>query len=374
MQVKRIHIYILLYICKSRNMISVARRAPQIIFRASPYIAMMAAGYAYNLHDNRDLNAAEIIKAHRSLERLDGRKTGRKQKTDVNTDSLQSIVVRQHLKNLKSSGATVIRSVLTPNEAAQWVSSISRKIADDDGTCIVPAGGAIGRIHCRLVKRNRRSGRNGGDGLYELLAQIPYAPINSNDNTDMQRSASVDIRLNDIAREYFALHGIHEGQYELSQPQLLDASPKSTNQIWHRDNVRPGLTVIIALRDVGPNGPTEMLLRSHQGSLMAVLSNRNAKGDELGFQRLLLASINRGDAICYDARILHRGRGYGNCSSGEKEVFEHRPVLVIRWDAKLTPAPGTGFIGTQLSKYEGASLALVASLLDWFAKQRGKYQ
>ena len=354
-------------------MMSVARRAPQIIFRASPLIAMVAAGYAHNLHDSRDLNAAEICKAHRSLERLDGRQTGEKQQTDVSTSS-QSILVRQHLKNLQSSGATVIRSVLTPDEAAQWDSTIYRKIADDDGTCIVPAGGAIGRIHCRLVKRNRRRGRNEGDGLYELLAQIPNTTSSNNDNTDTQRGDSVGIRLNDIAREYFASHGIHEGQYGLSQPQLLDASPKSTNQVWHRDNVRPGLTVIIALRDVGPNGPTEMLLRSHHGSPVDVFSNTNMKNDALSLQRLLLASINRGDAICYDARRLHRGRGYGNGSSAEKQVFEHRPVLVIRWDAYLSPAPGTGVVGTQLAKWEGASLALVAALLDWFARQSDEHE
>jgi len=337
-----------------------------MIFRASPLIAMVAAGYAQNLHDNRDLDAEEIFKAHRSLERLDGRQTGERQETDVSTNS-QSIIVRQHLKNLQSSGATVIRSVLTPGEAAQWDSTIYRKIADDDATCIVPAGGAIGRVHCRLVKRNRRRGRNEGDGLYELLAQIPNTTSNNDDNTDPQHGASVGIRLNDIAREYFALHGIHECQYGLSQPQLLDASPKSTNQVWHRDNIRPGLTVIIALRDVGPNGPTEMLLRSHHGSPVDVFSN--IKNDELGLPRLLLASVDRGDAICYDSRILHRGRGYGNGSSAEKVVFEHRPVLVIRWDANLSPAPGTGFVGTQLAKWEGTSLALVAALLDWFARQ-----
>ncbi|KAJ1480353.1 hypothetical protein T484DRAFT_1811039 [Baffinella frigidus] len=66
----------------------------------------------------------------------------------------------------------------------------------------------------------------------------------------------------------------------LSQLQLLDARPDSEHQIWHRDNVQPGLTAIIAHRDnvqpgltaiialteVGGRGPTELLLGSHAHS------------------------------------------------------------------------------------------------------------
>jgi hypothetical protein len=109
-------------------------------------------------------------------------------------------------------------------------------------------------------------------------------------------------------------------------------------------------------------GPTEMILQSHRRSPVGMLSGM-LDGNP-GLPRILLASINCGDAICYDSRILHRGRGYGN-TSGDNQEFEHRPVLVIRWDANHSPAPGTGMIGTQLAKWAGTSLALVATLLDW---------
>eukprot|EP00979_Chaetoceros_neogracilis_P004652 scaffold798_cov268-Chaetoceros_neogracile.AAC.28 len=344
---------------------SVARKAPQIIFRISPLLALVGTNYAYSSHDKRDLVAEEIYQIHGSLERLDGLHSGsRKLEADVRGNVPNSTsrhtgtpILRQHLTNLESSGVTLIRSVLTPIEADQWDKTIAHKIDQVDGTCIMPAGGAIGRVHCKLVKRRHRLQKNKEeDGLYENLAQVP------NKDSCTKAYPGVAIRLNDIARGYFASHGIKESQYDLAQLQLLDAAPQSSNQLWHRDNVRPGLTVIIALRDVGANGPTEMILQSHRRSPVGMLSGM--LDDNPGLPRILLASINCGDAICYDSRILHRGRGYGN-TSGDNQEFEHRPVLVIRWDANHSPAPGTGMIGTQLAKWAGTSLALVATLLDW---------
>lgn len=67
-------------------------------------------------------------------------------------------------------------------------------------------------------------------------------------------------------------------------------------------------------------------------------------------------------------QILHRGRGYGNNNNHalvHDKAFNHRPVLVIRWDAIHTPAPGTRMIGTQINKWKGEFLALCCTILDW---------
>ena len=61
---------------------------------------------------------------------------------------------------------------------------------------------------------------------------------------------------------------------------------------------------------------------------------------------------------------------YSNSATNNKitkQELEHRPVLVIRWDAHHSPAPGTGMIGTQLAKFQGEALALVTTLIDWFS-------
>uniref|UniRef100_A0A6U3CRG7 Uncharacterized protein n=1 Tax=Entomoneis paludosa TaxID=265537 RepID=A0A6U3CRG7_9STRA len=187
------------------------------------------------------------------------------------------------------------------------------------------------------------------------------------------------ISLKDIAAEYFVLKGIGANDFNVSQLQLLLASAKSSHQVWHRDNVNPGLTVLIALRDVVSNGPTEILLRSHgvdeKDFLKNILWPKSPICSENNVdERALLASIEKGDAIIYDCRCLHRGRGYGNSSGyvngdeyddGEFSKFGQRPVLVIRFDATQTPAPGTGVVGYTLAKWEGSTLSLICAMLSW---------
>jgi hypothetical protein len=126
--------------------------------------------------------------------------------------------------------------------------------------------------------------------------------------------------------------------------------------------------------------PSMMMMMMHDDSNDDSKRNNDDNSDSLPF--ILLASINSGEGcymLLYDSRILHRGRGYGNSdnynSNGNsatnnkitKQELEHRPVLVIRWDAHHSPAPGTGMIGTQLAKFQGEALALVATLIDWFS-------
>ena len=152
--------------------------------------------------------------------------------------------------------------------------------------------------------------------------------------------------LAETAAAYFAAHS-PDGAYHVTQLQLLDAVEGSRHQIWHRDNAKPGLTCIIALGadGVGTNGPTELLLGSH-GSL--VCASRRKEPPLLG------SLLEAGDALVYDARVLHRGRGFA--------IGERRPVLVIRWDSDRSPAPGVGALGTLAQRGLGASLALAAVL------------
>jgi len=309
-------------------MTSITRTLP-IISKASPYLALLTSGYLYNQYDKREINSKELQKAHDALKHLD---------TLALSPSTKQSILQSHLTNIQSSGVTVIRSVLTRNEAKQWDDTIQHQISKNDGTCVKP--GAKGRIHCQL--QNQQGYNEDINRLYNSIIQLSNKSIHAS-----------KITLNDIAQEYFRQHNIQK--YELTQLQLLNAMPNSTHQIWHRDNINPGLTILIALRDVGVNGPTELILRSHDG--MDLMVN--------DMPRILLASIHACDAVCYDSRVLHRGRGYGN-SSDSDVVFGDRPVLVLRWDAIDTPAPGTRLIGTQWNNLEGMFLAFVCAILDWF--------
>ena len=159
-----------------------------------------------------------------------------------------------------------------------------------------------------------------------------------------------------MVRKYFRDRGIRN--YRLTQLQFLTAVPDSDHQIWHRDNVEPGLTAIIALTDI-THGATELVLCSHQIPIaeLAWTFLRYSLGWTATppVSTTMGAYVYAGDAILYDARVLHRGRGYT-----AQEYIGDRPVLVIRWDADLTPPPGVGMIRTAWHRYAGI-------IIGWWA-------
>lgn len=79
----------------------------------------------------------------------------------------------------------------------------------------------------------------------------------------------------------------------------------------------------------------------------------------LQYGQPLLGCINSGDAILYDARVFHRGRGY---KKGDRESDQDRPVSVLRWDGTRTPPPGAGLIKTTGNIYFGCSLYAALSI------------
>ena len=321
------------------------------------------AGHLYGQFDRRDTDADERRNAQRCLNILSGH-------TGTSNNAKESALSR-HVSNLDRHGVTHIRSVLSPASAEKWDATVARQVAKKElGGCIVPVGGALGRTHCRLPKRTARQRANRpeeeSDRIYDEMVKISEGQCPGNGG---------GVRLKDIAAQYFASKGISADQFDVAQLQLLLASPESTHQVWHRDNVSPGLTVLIALRDVDSNGPTEIILRSHRGNEHNFLGNVLWPNNDSSFaedgleERTLLASIDMGDAIMYDSRCLHRGRGYGKSDGGNDQVatnfFGDRPVLVIRFDAKATPAPGTGLVGNTLAKWEGNLLAFACTMLTW---------
>ena len=329
------------------------------------------AGHLYGQFDRRDTDADERRKAQRCLNILSGHACA---------SNAKGSNLSRHISNLDRYGVTHIRSVLSPASAEKWDATVARQVAKKElGGCIVPAGGALGRTHCRLPKRTARQRANRpedeSDRIYDELVKISEGRCPGNGVRVVESGKSGGVRLKDIAAQYFASKGIAADQFDVTQLQLLLASPKSTHQVWHRDNVSPGLTVLIALRDVVSNGPTEIILRSHRGNehnfwgnVLWPNCNSSFAEDEL-VERILLASIDKGDAIMYDSRCLHRGRGYGESDGGNDQeatdLFGDRPVLVIRFDAKATPAPGTGLVGNTLAKWEGSLLAFACTMLTW---------
>ena len=160
--------------------------------------------------------------------------------------------------------------------------------------------------------------------------------------------------------------------YYLSQLQLLDVEPGCDAQFLHRDNVAPGLTLIVPLVPVlsGARGPTELLPRSHAAVSGALQAARRHGG---AAQALCAA----GDVVAFDSRVLHRGGAVARVGNDQPVAGDptdealwaaaqaHRPALVFRWDAPCTPPPGVGVAGTMIQRCLGLMLAGIGSVCEW---------
>ena len=246
--------------------------------------------------------------------------------TDVNTAR-----ARHSSVDLDLDGVVVLRAVLSTSGVDLW-----RRIVLD-----ATKRGAQGVVESSAGRSHVVVRSSFGRETRAMEQQTPNA---AQLRLDLEAIAG-SLPLASVAAAYFAVHS-PACAYRVTQLQLLDAIEDSHHQIWHRDNAKPGLTCIIALGadGVGTNGPTELLLGSH-GSLVGAVRRKEPP--------LLGSLLKAGDALVYDARVLHRGRGFA--------VGERRPVLVIRWDSDRSPAPGVGALGTLVQRGLGASLAFAAA-------------
>ncbi|KAL7431737.1 hypothetical protein ACHAXM_005985 [Skeletonema potamos] len=338
--------------------------------------ALLACSYvAYRLHDRRDLSEKEVEDARHILAELFPKLSG-------STVQQHHSDTAQHLSNLDEYGVSVVKETLTTAQVACWNTTTSEVCAKSNNNIVWNSG----RAHCSVSKRTSlfsemaRIGENNHSGYNDQDVEIASAssgrrcgifwrrkPIDSTQTISEQNDV---VSLQGIVKSYFIQHKIE--RYELTDVQFLNAYPNSTNQIWHRDNTCCGLTAIVALKDVRSNGPTELLIGTHKRdfSLREVFHNAVIQPKEaarLSMGRPLLGVIDAGDAILYDARIFHRGRGY---RKSNRKSGEDRPVLVLRWDAAKTPPPGSGLIKTTASTYIGCFLYAALSAVQKFTKRK----
>lgn len=143
----------------------------------------------------------------------------------------------------------------------------------------------------------------------------------------------------------------------LSECQLLVSDPGAVNQMWHCDNLKPGLTVILPLTEVDDElGPTNLLPGSHLfagfnlGATMKGLKALAAAGGSVA-----PTPLRPGQALIYDARLMHRGlanSSYNRC----------RVVVVMRLDMLDTPPPGATVFQTAMIRALGVLLQGLSSV------------
>mmetsp|Transcript_25143 Transcript_25143/g.49067 ORF Transcript_25143/g.49067 Transcript_25143/m.49067 type:complete len:300 (-) Transcript_25143:166-1065(-) len=149
-----------------------------------------------------------------------------------------------------------------------------------------------------------------------------------------------------------------------SQLQLLMSEPGSATQLFHQDNKRKGITMIIPLVDVTLDmGPTHLLPGTH------LLTQARHDGDATFGNKLaqiirglgtlcgqggIRGELKAGTAIVYDSRTLHRGL--------KNRSANGRPVLVYRYDLREYPPPQAGILHTTWMRVVGYVLSGVSEI------------
>lgn len=334
-------------------------------------------------HDNRALSDEEVSLARRTLARITPPSNVYSSTSCIQlTQQTHDAIVSSHATNLSKYGATVIKGTLSPQQLNEWNGKTMTEF--DAGRNTVWNSG---RAHISIDERSTHyldMVRIGGNDIdistddAQGIEKISWMdglwwPIRKRrrGRSNNHETIEPNVSLQHIVQSYFEQHGIE--RYMITQLQFLNAYPNSTNQIWHRDNKFMGLTAIVALQNIRTNGPTELILGSHQEDYSAWsqcwncmqsylpvnLKQSDDNDHDIGVNEEnslltmpLLGCIDAGDAIIYDARIFHRGRGYPESEEEGKNV--DRPVMVLRWDASNTPPPGAGLIVTSANKYLGS--------------------
>ena len=397
-------------------------RRPTNIVAITGIISSCCFYVAYRNHDRRELSEEEVAIQCNQLRALAQPQVAvvpspPSPPPPSSNAHTKERMVDQHLSNLQRYGVTVVKNVLSSDQLAEWNAHSKEAFTVNNGRDIVWNSG---RAHIIQSKRSSkhyhamsRIGQScccdddtkGDDAIDDEYANNgPYnwlgifrRKIHNNKNGDssakMVNESNTTASLQDVIKSYFRRHGIH--RYTLSDLQFLNAMPQSTHQIWHRDNKFVGLTALVALRDVRGNGPTEVLLGSHECDTFSMVWHNywdvvrkkylpayfckeeegcvrceNERSAIINESIPLLGCIDAGDALLYDARIFHRGRGYNTMSTtkeatstseggdgggdGIVEMIVDRPVIALSMSSPLTPPPGTGLIVTTANIYIGS--------------------
>jgi len=179
----------------------------------------------YKNHDSRGISEHEIGLSHTRLAAL---QVPNEQVAPVTKDEPHAVARRNQLLALiDSSGVASIPRLLNDDRRTSWKHNLHAAMHENGSQRV---RNNRGRLHSHQESR-----------------RDPY-------NSRFHHLVSSLLELQSIVELYFRRNSI--SRYRMTQIQFLLAKPGSEHQIWHRDNVAPGLTLLVALDDVKSNGPT----------------------------------------------------------------------------------------------------------------------
>jgi len=149
----------------------------------------------------------------------------------------------------------------------------------------------------------------------------------------------------------------------LSEVQLVISEPCAAEQFWHIDNISPGLTVYVPLTAAPEEmGVTQFLPGSHfffakHLSIFRRIANWGSSC--FASDGITGATMDAGDALIYDSRVLHR-------TSANRLYNRTRVDLVFRYDYERPP--GITITDTHTLMIAGQVLS---ALLQFYRKLPG---
>ena len=135
---------------------------------------------------------------------------------------------------------------------------------------------------------------------------------------------------------------------ELYELAAVVTDPGSNRQIIHPDlpfkEPAPLYVIFLALQDVDEAmGPTSFLLRTHTAKENAKFNDHNQKDAQLASVDCRLSTLKKGDAILFDARILHCGNANDPVLGKTRALFNfsfRNPSVTgnLGYDGSIRPA------------------------------------
>ena len=111
--------------------------------------------------------------------------------------------------------------------------------------------------------------------------------------------------------------------YELA---AVITDPGSTRQKVHPDlpfqDTAPLYVIFLALQDVDESmGPTSFLLRTHTAKANVIFNDPSQKDEQLSTADCRLSTLKKGDAVLFDARVLHCGNANDLQNGSTRALF-----------------------------------------------------
>lgn len=205
-----------------------------------------------------------------------------------------------------------------------------------------------------------------------------YAADAGGDASQTESHIVADV-LQEVLGEGGTLRSIYENlvtlEGEFYELATLITDPGSDRQQIHPDlpfkDIAPLYVIFLVLQDVTEDmGPTSFLLRTHTATENAKFHDYSQKDDQLANADCRLATLKKGDAVLFDARILHCGNANHPDTGSTRAVFNfsfRNPK--IRDDLGYAGSIRPGYIGAMtLGDVSDALAAYSAGEEDPFAK------